>query len=184
MITRWLHFPLHPETPPEGVLMKDIQTDPDAGRAYAEHLRSLMAEAGLEYNRRSRLDNSRLAQEMGAWADTQESGEAFHLAAFRACFVDDRNISDPKTLISLAGSVGLDEAAAREVMETRSFSPKVTEDWERAWQNGITGVPTFAAQDVAQDVFLFGCQPYEVLERFYNNLVRLRKVQAATDSAD
>ena len=39
---------------------------------------------------------------------------------------------------------------------------------EFARENGITGVPTFHAKDL----FLYGSQPYEVVERFYNNLRR------------
>lgn len=165
---KWLNFPLHPETPPEGVLMKDLyrNRNREQAKAYGDHLRSLMTEAGLEYNRRTRLDNSRIAQELGAWSDTQMEGDEFHYAMFKAYFVDDRTISDPDTLIDIAGSVGLDKSEARKVIETRSFSPQVTEQWERAWENGITGVPTF----VARDLFVYGCQPYEVLERFYNKL--------------
>ena len=169
---RWLHFPLHPETPPEGILMKDLykNRDRESAKAYGDHLRALMAEAGLTYNKRTRLDNSRIAQELGAWADTQMEGDEFHYAMFQAYFVDDRTISDRDTLIDIAGSVGLDKQTAREVIESRSFSAKVTEDWNRAWENGVTGVPTF----VARDLFVYGSQPYEVLERFYNNL---RKMQ-------
>ena len=172
VVIKWLHFPLHPETPPEGMLMKDLyrNRNREDAKAYGDHLRSLMAEAGLTYNRRTRLDNSRIAQELGAWADTRQSGDEFHYAMFKAYFVDDKTISDPGTLIEIAGSVGLDETEAEEVIRSRSFSPQVTSDWDRAWENGITGVPTF----VARDLFVYGCQPYEVLERFYNNLVRLR----------
>lgn len=168
---KWLHFPLHPETPPEGVLMKDLYKtrNREQAKAYGDHLRTLMAEAGLTYNKRTRLDNSRIAQELGAWADTQMEGDDFHYAMFRAYFVDDRTISDRDTLIDIAGSVGLDRQEARDVIESRSFSAKVTEDWNRAWENGITGVPTF----VAKDLFVYGCQPYEVLERFYNNLLSM-----------
>lgn len=172
METRWLHFPLHPETPPEGIDMKDLyrNRDPEQAKAYGDHLRSMMEQAGLPYGRRKRLDNSRLAQELGAWADTQDYEGDFHDAMFKAYFVDERNIGDPETLIDIARSVGLDPDAAHEVLKERSFSPQVTADWNRAWENGITGVPTFTSRDL----FVYGQQPYEVLERFYNHLVKLR----------
>ena len=152
--------------------MKDLyrNRDREQSKAYGDHLRALMAEAGLSYNKRARLDNSRIAQELGAWADTQMAGDDFHYAMFRAYFVDDRTISDRDTLIDIAGSVGLDRQEARNIIESRSFSAKVTEDWNRAWENGITGVPTF----VAKDLFVYGCQPYEVLLRFYENLRRMQ----------
>ena len=135
-----------------------------------------MAEAGLPYNKRTRMDNSRVSQELGKWADTQEGGEAFHNAVFQAYFIEDETISDVDTLLRITHSVGLDVNAAREVIETRSFGPKVTTDWDRAYEDGITGVPTFTSRDL----FVFGCQPYEVLERFHDHLVKLRNNETAT----
>jgi len=176
--TSWVAFPLHPNTPPEGLLMKDLykNRDPDQMKATGDYLKSQMAEAGLPYNRRTRLDNSRLAQELGAWADTQAGGDAFHDAMFTAYFVDDRNIGDADELVTIAGSVGLDELEAGEVLKQRSFSPNVTRDWERAWSEGVTGVPTFTARDL----FVFGCQPYEVLVRFFNHLKKLQAEDSAS----
>lgn len=175
--TRWLHFPLHADTPPEGLLMEDLykSRNKEDMKAAGDRIRSMMAEAGLAYNKRTRMDNSRLAQELGCWADTQENGEAFHDAMFVAYFVDDRNISDVETLLDIAGSVGLNQEKARAVLKERSFSDQVSQDWEQARYDGITGVPTFTARDL----FVVGCQPYEVLERFYNHLVKLRDEEAA-----
>ena len=172
MVTKWIPFPLHPETPKEGIAMKDLyrNRDPEQAKAVGNHIRAQAEELGLDYGRRTRLDNSRLAQELGAWADTQQNGEAFHNAMYRAYFVDDRNIGEIDTLIDIASAAGLDANAAREVLEHRTFSDQVSRDWERAWNSGITGVPTF----FSRDLFVFGCQPYEVLERFYRHLVKLR----------
>ena len=149
--------------------------DPAESIAMVDHMRNLMAEAGLPYGKRTNLDNSRLAQELGAWADTQEGGDAFHDKMFTTYFVDNKNINDKDVLSQVVSETGLDVEQARDVLNTRSFGPKVAEDWERAWSDGVTGIPTFAARDL----FVFGCQPYEVLERFYKNLVKLR----AEDSA-
>lgn len=152
--------------------MKDLykNRDKEQSKAAGNHLRTLMAEAGLPYEKRTRLDNSRVAQEVGAWADTQEGGEAFHDAMFIAYFVNDRTISDADTLVEIAQSVGLDGEAVREVIRARSFSSHVQANWDRAWGEGVTGVPTF----MSRDLFVFGSQPYEVLVRFYNHLVKLR----------
>ena len=151
--------------------------DPESTKAAGNHLKSAMADAGLPHNRRTRLDNSRMAQELGAWADTQPLGAAFHDAIFKAYFVDDRTISDKNTLVEITESVGLDGREARNVLDERSFSDMVTRDWDRAWSDGVTGVPTFTARDL----FVFGCQPYEVLLRFYNHLLKLQAEEARTD---
>lgn len=175
--TRWVHFPLHPETPLEGIPMKELHRnrDPEERKAAGDYLRSQMAEAGLAYNRRTMLDNSRLAQELGAWADTTDKADEFHDAMYKAYFVDDKRISDKETLVGIAESVGLDGAEARKMLETRMFSPQVNADWERAWSNGVTGVPTFSSRDL----YVVGSQPYEVLVRFVNHLRELREKDMA-----
>ena len=126
-----------------------------------------MAEAGLDYGERTHTYNSRLAQELGKWADTQTGGEKIHDALYRAYFVDNVNIGDIEELVPIAKSVGLDPAAAREVLETRAFKAAVDEDWQRSRATGVTGVPTFYGQDLV----VVGCQPYETLERFVQHLI-------------
>jgi predicted DsbA family dithiol-disulfide isomerase len=123
-------------------------------------MKALMDEEGLPYGRRTHTFNSRLAQELGKWADTQSGGEAVHDALFRAYFVDGLNIGDVGTLVEVAESVGLDPGGAREVIAQRTFSGAVDEDWKRSRRYGITGVPTF----VAGGYGVVGAQPYETLE--------------------
>lgn len=127
-----------------------------------------MAEAGLEYGERTHTYNSRLTQELGKWADTQANGENIHDALYRAYFVDNVNIGDIEQLVPIAESVGLDGANARAVLETRAFKTAVDEDWQRSRAVGVTGVPTFYAQDLV----VVGCQPYETLERFVQHLMQ------------
>ena len=105
--------------------------------------------------------NSRLAQELGKWADTQPGGEAIHDALFRAYFVDGRNIGDAQVLVEIAESVGLPGDKAREVLEQRSFKAAVDADWQKSREYGVTGVPTF----VSGGRGVVGAQPYEVLEQ-------------------
>jgi len=125
-----------------------------------------MREAGLTYGERSRTYNSRLAQELAKWADTQNGGAAIHNALFRAYFVEDRNLALTEILIDIAAGIGLNAEAAEQVLEQRSFSPLVDRDWQMARELGITGVPTFLARSQA----LVGCQPYQVLERYIHHV--------------
>ncbi len=157
---QWVHFPLHPETPQEGRSLEDLFR----GRGYdvakmQAQMRARMEAEGLPYGDRRMTYNSRLAQELGKWADTQPGGEAIHDALFKAYFVEGRNIGDPDVLLSVAGSLGLDEEAAREVLEKRTFKEAVDADWEKSRQYGVTGVPTF----VAGRQGVVGAQPYEAL---------------------
>jgi predicted DsbA family dithiol-disulfide isomerase len=156
-----VHFPLHPETPAAGQSLAELYAgrnrDPEA---MYRRMKALMDAEGLPYGRRTHTYNSRLAQELGKWADTQPGGASLHDALYRAYFVDARNIGDSEVLVDVAQSVGLSAEAARAVLTERRFKDAVDADWakSRAW--GITGVPTF----VAARYGVVGAQPYEVLE--------------------
>jgi predicted DsbA family dithiol-disulfide isomerase len=168
---KWVHFPLHPETPAEGRSLKELF----AGRNYdiearQREMRSRMAAEGLPYGNRTMTYNSRLAQELGKWADTQPGGEKIHDALFKAYFVDGKNIGDTEELIRIADSVGLNRDKAREVLEKRSFKDAVDQDWAKSRAYGITGVPTF----VAGGYGVVGAQPYEALAQFVEQ-VRQKK---------
>ena len=160
MRVKWVHFPLHPETPAEGRSLESLF----AGRGYDiakmyEQMRARMAAEGLPYGKRTMTYNSRLAQELGAWADTQPGGEAIHDALFRAYFVEARNIGDAEVLVEIAKSVGLPAEAAREVIEKRTHKAAIDADWEKSRAYGVTGVPTF----VIGANGVVGAQPYEAL---------------------
>jgi predicted DsbA family dithiol-disulfide isomerase len=159
----WVHFPLHPDTPPEGRALADLFAGRSADQRRAMHaqMKARMDAEGLPYGERSMTYNSRLAQELGKWADTQPDGEAIHDALFRAYFVDARDISQPSVLLKIAGEVGLSVDAAREVLEKRTFEAAVDADWKLSREYGITGVPTF----VAGGHGVVGAQPYAALEQ-------------------
>jgi predicted DsbA family dithiol-disulfide isomerase len=162
---KWVHFPLHPDTPQAGRSLEDLF----AGRGYdvpkmQAQMRARMQAEGLPYGNRSMTYNSRLAQELGAWADSQPGGEAIHDALFRAYFVDARNIGDPDVLVEIAASVGLPAAQAREVLDKRTHKAAIDADWEKSHRYGVTGVPTF----VIGTHGVVGAQPYEALEELVN----------------
>jgi predicted DsbA family dithiol-disulfide isomerase len=170
--TKLVHFPLHPETPVEGRSMAELyagrNVDPEV--MYAR-MKKLMDAEGLPYGRRTHSYNSRLAQELGKWADTQPGGEAIHDALYRAYFVDSRNIGDPEILVEIAQSVGLPGEEARAVLSERRFKDAVDADWAKSHAYGVTGVPTF----VAARYGVVGAQPYEVLEQLLDKAGAARR---------
>jgi len=158
----WVHFPLHPETPAEGRSLAELFAGRGGDRkAMNAQMKARMDAEGLPYGERTMTYNSRLAQEVGKWADTQPGGEAIHDAMFRAYFVEARNIGDPDVILDIVKQVGLSVDEAREVIEKRTFKDAVDEDWALSRQLGVTGVPTF----VAGRYGVVGAQPYETLER-------------------
>jgi predicted DsbA family dithiol-disulfide isomerase len=164
---QWVHFPLHPDTPAEGKSLEELfrGRNYDIAKMQAQ-MRARMAAEGLPYGNRTMTYNSRLAQELGKWADTQPGGEAIHDALFKAYFVDGRNIGDVEVLMDVVRQIGLDESAARQVLEKRSFKDAVDADWEKSRHYGVTGVPTF----VAGGQGVVGAQPYETLVQLIESI--------------
>ena len=93
-------------------------------------------------------------------------GDVFHDAVFRAYFAQGYNIFDMDTMANIADSVGLDRTAAREVIDSRDFKAAVDRDWSRAYQLGITAVPTF----IIGGQTLVGAQPYDVLQKIVRQI--------------
>jgi predicted DsbA family dithiol-disulfide isomerase len=164
-------FPLHPDTPPEGLdlkaYLKSRGIDP---KASFERLAGLMKAEGLPYAERDRTSQSRLAQELATWA-VRQGVFAIHDALFRAYFVDGKNIGDLETLVSIAESVGLSGDEARRVLVERTEKAAVDGDWQRVRAMGVTGVPTF----VANGYGVVGAQPYEVLEKLVEEAGGVRR---------
>ena len=125
-------------------------------------LKATAAKEGLEMGDRLMAYNSRLAQEVGLWADDSKGrGHGFHLEAFKAYFVDGRNIAKQEVLLDLIKRAGLDPVEGAKIMEDRTFAPAVDSDWELSKKAGIMAVPTFM---IGPDK-LVGAQPYEALAR-------------------
>jgi predicted DsbA family dithiol-disulfide isomerase len=157
-----VHFPLHPETPQDGVTLEELFAGRDVDMdGMHNRMKGLMDEEGLPYNRRSHTYNSRLAQELGIWADAQDGSNDIHDALFKAYFVDGKNIGDVEVLVDIAAANGLDAGTARDVLENRTYKEQVDEDWNRSRQYGVTGVPTY----VAGGQGVVGAQPYEALSQ-------------------
>jgi predicted DsbA family dithiol-disulfide isomerase len=153
---KWVFFPLHPDTPAEGLLLKDLfagrNFDIEAAQA---HLKTLLAAEGLQFNSRTHTYNSRLAQELAKAFDSLRD------ALYKAYFEDSRNIGDVEVLVDVATANGIPEEGARRVLTERTHKAAVDADWALARQFGITGVPSF----IAGGHKLVGAHPYSTLER-------------------
>jgi predicted DsbA family dithiol-disulfide isomerase len=137
-----------------------------------DRLRRVAREEGLPLGQREKTYNSRLAQELGKWAESEDRGDPFHKAAFHAYFADGINIARIPNLVNLAVKVGLSGQEAQEVLENRRFKDAVDSDWARSRDMGVIAVPTFMMSSNR----LVGAQPYDVLERFLmQNNVRRRR---------
>lgn len=162
---RWSVFPLHPETPEEGLKLTDLFAGRYDIEAMLQRCLEVAKELGLPFGNRTHTYNSRRAQELGKWAEEQGVGEAFHMAVYKAYYVDGKNIARPDNLSEIAGSVGLDPEAALEAIDKGSYAAHVDDDWKRAQELGVTAIPTGIYQGRA----LVGFQPYAHYRRLIDS---------------
>ena len=126
-----------------------------------------MEREGLPFNpERNMSYNSRLAQELSKWAESQGKGDEIHDALFRAYFVDVRNIGKADVLAQIAEESGLPADEATDVLLSRKYKSAVDEDWKRCAAYGVNAVPTF----LAGRYLMVGAQPYEELERLIEHV--------------
>lgn len=159
----WTGFPLHPETPPEGLTLEELF----AGRgidveAALSRLQTVAAQVGLPLGDRRRTFNSRRAQELARWAETQGRGEAFRERAFQAYFVEGRNLWLPEELDRIAEAAGLGAREARTALGDERWGRELDEDWARARRLGVSAVPTHRYGDRT----VAGWVPFEDLVRW------------------
>ena len=124
-----------------------------------EQLIHTAKELDLPFGNREKTYNSRLAQELGKFAEQQRKGDDFHNSVFRAYFADGLNIGLQSTLVDIGAKIGLTSESVQEVLEKRLFKEAVDKDWTRSYQMGVNAVPTFLMNGMP----LAGAQPYEKL---------------------
>jgi predicted DsbA family dithiol-disulfide isomerase len=158
---QWTPFPLNPRIPPEGMLLATMLPGMDLDSSH-KRLYSLMDELGLPHGQRTRIYNSRLAQEVAMWANTQTGGAVLWGLLYRAYFVKERNLADAAVLLQVVHEAGLDVEAAGVVLAEGTFSAEVDACWQRARELQISGIPTF----IAGGYQMTGYNPEAELRRF------------------
>ncbi len=125
------------------------------------NLKNIADELNLPFGERDKTCNSRLAQELGLWAESMGKGEEFHSLAFKAYFGDGVNLAHIPILLQLAENAGLPRDGAKKVLNMRSFKDAVDRDWAESKCKGVAAIPTF----VLDDYKMVGAQSYEALAR-------------------
>ncbi|MFH0916616.1 MAG: DsbA family protein [bacterium] len=137
----WVSYEIHPETPPEGVLLERL-FGPGV-RQGQESQRRRCVELGLPFEGPRILSNSRLVVEASEFARDAGKHPLFHRAALVAYFAHSRDIGDIEVLSELAADIGLDTAALRQDLAAGRYAGRRTAAGDEARGLGITGVPTF-----------------------------------------
>jgi predicted DsbA family dithiol-disulfide isomerase len=141
-------YQLDPTPVPHPVPLKESLAEKFGGPGRAgqmfDHVTAIAAAEGLTLN----FDNAVLANTFDAhrlifWAAQQGRQGAMLTVLQRAHFTDGADIGSRAVLARLAGTLGLDGAAALAYLESSAGVPEVGGDIAVARELGITSVPTF-----------------------------------------
>lgn len=162
-------FELNPAMPAEGQnlvehIAQKYGSTPEQAAANREMIRDRAAQLGftIATSEGSRVYNSFDAHRLLHWAQIEGKQKALKHALFEAYFTRGEDPSNHDVLVAAAASAGLDEAEARQVLESGRFAQEVRES-ERLWlSRGINAVPAVVIND---RYLVSGGQPPEVFEK-------------------
>ncbi|NHZ88865.1 thioredoxin domain-containing protein [Massilia sp. CCM 8733] len=137
---------------------------PEQGAQTREMIRARGAELGFTFDMdaRSRIYNTFDAHRLLHWAEQQGRQRELKMALFEAYFTKGDSPGDHAVLARVAGEVGLDAAAAAEVLASGAYAGEVREREQFYQQQGINSVPAIIINDRH---LISGGQPPEVFEQ-------------------
>jgi predicted DsbA family dithiol-disulfide isomerase len=125
-------------------------------------IRERGAAVGFSFGSRPRVWNTFDAHRLLHWAGLQGRQRELKHALLKAYHGDGRNPGAHDVLLELAGALGLDVDAARDVLQSGAYGDEVREA-EAMWQQaGIHSVPSIVINDRH---LIQGGQPVEVFEQ-------------------
>lgn len=157
-------YEIHPETPPQGSLLRDVFPSDRVDRMY-EKLQARAKEFDITFGNVTVLSNSSLALQAGEFARDQGLFDQFHEALSSAYFTEIHDIGNMDVILAVAESVGVDKWELGESLREHVFLPRLEKTKQEADRSGITGVPTFIIDGSLRVV---GAQPLYV----FRNLLR------------
>lgn len=171
-------FELNPTMAPEGAdaaeyLRNKYGMSAEQLQRNRDNIRARGAEVGFAFGDRARVWNTFDAHRLLHWAGLQDADKqrALKHALLQAYHGQGRNPGAADVLVELAGKVGLDAAAAQQVLDSGTYADDVRAA-ETFWQQaGINSVPAVV---IDGKHLIQGGQPAEVFER------ALRQIAAQT----
>ena len=165
----WRSFQLHPEHPKgvreplEKSLAAKIGGTVDQVRAMNDHVKTLAAAEGLDYDFESyTLVNTFDAHRLTHLAKAHGLGAELHERFLRAQLIEGEVLDDADTLVRLSAEIGVPEDDARRVLEDDDYTADVNEEIRELRALGGNGVPFFV---IDRRYGISGAQSTEVILR-------------------
>jgi predicted DsbA family dithiol-disulfide isomerase len=158
---RYRAFPLHPDIPEGGMPIQELfgynkalMTD----KMY--QLEKLAASLDLPLAKRAMISDSRLAQELAKWAESEGKLAEYQDSVYSAYFSEGLDIAEISVLTEITKSCGFSKKETLDALDETTFSEAVDADWEKSDALGIMVAPTYMMNGTK----LMGSQSYTKLE--------------------
>jgi predicted DsbA family dithiol-disulfide isomerase len=172
VIVRHRAFQLQPDAREvvrtDEMLASKYKVDKDQVAAMQANVCSIADGEGLCYDLSETLSgNTADAHRLILWAEEIGKGDELLEAIYSAYFEKKQSIFSHDDLVTLASSVGIQEAQARELLLSNRFADQVSEDQDLARQLGANGVPFYV---IDMKFGISGAQPQEHFDSIFTTL--------------
>lgn len=161
-----MSFELHPETPPQGMLLAERFKGYDLSSFY-EQLRQRGKEVNIVFNTHTILSNSRLALMASEYARDQGRYDSFHENIFHAYFTEGLDIGNPDVISAIAIKSGLDGKEIITAVHDGRYASRLNEARKEGELLGLTGIPLFIINNQYQ---ITGAQPIETFHELLKKI--------------
>lgn len=145
----WHPFELNPQMGDEGQDLREHMTEKYGSTVeQSDQVRGKLKQLGesldfaFNFAPEGRIYNTFKAHQLIHWASEQGKAHDLKLALLAAYFSDQKDVSDPETLLAVVAQTGLDAEKAREALDTGAFADIVRSKQEFWQSHGINSVPS------------------------------------------
>jgi predicted DsbA family dithiol-disulfide isomerase len=159
-------YELHPETPPQGVLLSERFKGRDLSSFY-QQLRARGKEVGVVFGDRTLLSNSRRALMASEYARDLNHYGSFHENMFHAYFTEGLDIENSDVIAAVAAQSGLDAKETLKAVNNSHYVSRLDEARREGQLIRLTGVPLFILEKKYK---IIGAQPIEVFRSLLDKI--------------
>ena len=145
----WVSYELHPETPPQGMLLSERFKGYDLSSFY-DQLQKRGNDVGVVFNPHTLLSNSRLALMASEYARDLGRYDSFHENMFHAYFTEGRDIGSPDVIAAIAAKSGLNGKEMLDAVSDGRYASRLDDARKEGQLIGLTGVPLFIVNNQYQ----------------------------------
>jgi predicted DsbA family dithiol-disulfide isomerase len=141
----WCFVEIHPETPPEGRPLSDLDYPEAQWQQMMQSLNEMAQEEGVVMNRKDMTYKSRNALLLAEASKTlgREPFYQLHNALFEAYFSRGLNIGDQQVLTELATAVGMPQTLIQHAWREEQYATRLEDNLQVAAKMHLRSVPSY-----------------------------------------